>query len=212
MKPKEYIRKYKLDSDIKFDHNLFTVDLAQDFINTIEYLQEVKQLNYNRFQTCVKEIKTKFDGIVNKAKAHTDWEKLWKYFYATTIVKIRDKLFSEYLEKQKRQRERKSTGNIFGGLFSEDFFEGLSSGTFYASWSDTIWTERLKGLLSVPQPISAFTTLGLESNCTEKDVQTKYRELALQHHPDKGGNKEKFIELIEAKNKCLVYLGGNIIP
>ena len=41
---------------------------------------------------------------------------------------------------------------------------------------------------------------------TKEDVQKAYRSLSMQHHPDKGGDNNKFIQITEAKNKCLAFL------
>ena len=38
-------------------------------------------------------------------------------------------------------------------------------------------------------------------NC--KRIKTKYRDLALRHHPDKDGNEEDFVTLTEAKEEAL---------
>jgi DnaJ-domain-containing protein 1 len=37
-----------------------------------------------------------------------------------------------------------------------------------------------------------FVTLGLSPTATNDEIKTAYRKLALQHHPDKGGDVEKF--------------------
>ena len=38
----------------------------------------------------------------------------------------------------------------------------------------------------------ALQILGLPANATLAEIKTRYRQLALQHHPDKGGNAEIF--------------------
>lgn len=43
-----------------------------------------------------------------------------------------------------------------------------------------------------------YDTLGLTSDASEKDVKQAYRKLASKHHPDKGGDEEKFKEVQEA--------------
>ncbi|RKO92719.1 hypothetical protein BDK51DRAFT_28553 [Blyttiomyces helicus] len=40
-----------------------------------------------------------------------------------------------------------------------------------------------------------YATLGVAIDATEKDIRSAYRKLALVHHPDKGGDKDKFQEL-----------------
>ena len=41
---------------------------------------------------------------------------------------------------------------------------------------------------------------------SEDDIKKMYRLISMTKHPDKGGNHDEFIELTEAKNKCLEYL------
>jgi curved DNA-binding protein len=40
-----------------------------------------------------------------------------------------------------------------------------------------------------------YQTLGVERNATEAEIKTAYRKLANQHHPDKGGDEEKFKQI-----------------
>ena len=43
-----------------------------------------------------------------------------------------------------------------------------------------------------------YNILGLNKNSTEDEIKQAYRNLAKTHHPDKGGNKERFQEIQEA--------------
>jgi molecular chaperone DnaJ len=43
-----------------------------------------------------------------------------------------------------------------------------------------------------------YKTLGIEKNASADDVKNAFRRLALEHHPDRGGNAEKFKEANEA--------------
>ena len=43
-----------------------------------------------------------------------------------------------------------------------------------------------------------YEVLGLELTCSPKDIQTAYRKLAKQYHPDNGGNVDKFHTVSEA--------------
>lgn len=43
-----------------------------------------------------------------------------------------------------------------------------------------------------------YKTLGVAQNATKEEIKKKYRELAHKHHPDKGGDEQKFKELNEA--------------
>lgn len=43
-----------------------------------------------------------------------------------------------------------------------------------------------------------YSILSLEKDATETDIKKAYRKLAVKHHPDKGGDSEKFKEISEA--------------
>jgi curved DNA-binding protein len=45
-----------------------------------------------------------------------------------------------------------------------------------------------------------YETLGVSKNASEKDLKTAFRKLAAKHHPDAGGDAEKFKEINEAYN------------
>lgn len=53
----------------------------------------------------------------------------------------------------------------------------------------------------------ALATLQLPVNATKQMIKRKYLQLAQQYHPDKGGCKERFIAIKEAKlilDKCVI--------
>ena len=43
-----------------------------------------------------------------------------------------------------------------------------------------------------------YEILGLNKDATESEIKKAYRKLVLEHHPDKGGDEEKFKEIAEA--------------
>ena len=45
-----------------------------------------------------------------------------------------------------------------------------------------------------------YKILGVSKNATAEEIKKAYRRLASQHHPDKGGDKEKFQEIQQAYN------------
>jgi curved DNA-binding protein CbpA len=63
-------------------------------------------------------------------------------------------------------------------------------------------------LVSGSQRTRLLSILGLPSNATKQEVIGAYRKLALKHHPDKGGDPEKFKQISTAK----VDLVGAGIP
>lgn len=43
-----------------------------------------------------------------------------------------------------------------------------------------------------------YETLGVEKNADDKEIKKAYRRLAVKHHPDKGGDEQKFKEISAA--------------
>ena len=75
------------------------------------------------------------------------------------------------------------------------------------SWTDYIFSQGLD-IFSEDEYIPSFELLGIRgdlSKVKESQVQKAYRNLSMKHHPDKGGNAETFVEITEAKNKCMEY-------
>ncbi len=59
----------------------------------------------------------------------------------------------------------------------------------------------------IPLPTNTWTILNLnKEKATVDNVQQKYRELALKHHPNKGGNEENFKKIGKAKNNAIRYI------
>jgi curved DNA-binding protein CbpA len=43
-----------------------------------------------------------------------------------------------------------------------------------------------------------YEILGIEENSSSEEIKKAYRKLAVQHHPDKGGDENTFKEINEA--------------
>ena len=43
-----------------------------------------------------------------------------------------------------------------------------------------------------------YEVLGISRNADDREIKRAYRKMAVQHHPDKGGDEQKFKELSEA--------------
>ena len=46
-----------------------------------------------------------------------------------------------------------------------------------------------------------YQTLGVGKNADVKEIKTAFRKLASKHHPDKGGDSEKFQQVFEQYEK-----------
>ena len=196
MKTKEYVKKYKLNQSDKFNHSEFINDLSIDFLSLLEIGKA--QENLKGFENAVRAIRMKFDAVNNKTLGIIP-EKLWKYFFATVIVKFREKLFpaqmqqirNERRERKERYEERKKWEQQQFNIFDDMFFFSIMADLFKSK---------------IPE--ISFKILDLKKDANIDDVKKQYRKLSLIHHPDKNGNQNKFIEITEAKNKCLSYLAA----
>jgi len=214
MKPKEYISKYNMNGIHSFNHNHFVADLSNDFMATIELLNSKGQLNLKRFEVCVKEIRQKFDSIFLKSSniKEEEFEKIWKYFYATTIVKVKDDLFGEVIRKQKERK--RNYRNQFHGAYYRSFrdfdfghveydFDDMFEQIFNSFFENFFKRFAGANYFTEDQKKSDMSILELQENFTADDVNKNYRKLSLQHHPDKGGSNEMFLKITEAKNRLL---------
>lgn len=43
-----------------------------------------------------------------------------------------------------------------------------------------------------------YNILGIQENASDEDIRRSYKKLAMQHHPDRGGDQNKFQEIQEA--------------
>ena len=64
---------------------------------------------------------------------------------------------------------------------------------------------------SIPQWARQHTpgcirSLGLDLPCSEQDVKRAYRQLAEELHPDRGGDRQKFLLLRKQFDEALEYL------
>lgn len=71
-------------------------------------------------------------------------------------------------------------------MFFEDFFGGHPGMHGMGGPREEVDTDKLYGVL------------GVEKNATQREIKKKWRSLCKKHHPDRGGDPEKFKELEEA--------------
>jgi hypothetical protein len=162
MKPKEYVRKFKLDQQDRFNRSLFIEDFIKDLRVSIEYYTNNKQMNVGIYERLVSELKNKWDSIFIRSKLTIEqYEAFWKYFYATIIIPIRNNYFGENEEIYEERFNH----------FREDF------------------SNFFKSIFSGPQIEKYKLILDINSEDLSRDVvNEQYRKLSLIHHPDRGGN------------------------
>lgn len=57
--------------------------------------------------------------------------------------------------------------------------------------------------------VNPYIVLGLDPGADATECKKSFRKLLMVHHPDKGGNNERFLEIVDAY-KCLE--GRNFKP
>lgn len=193
MKTKEYVSKYNLSKGDKFNHTDFVSDLTIDFISLLEVGNATESLK--GFENAVRAIRMKWDAINNKTLGQLP-DKLWGYFYATTIAETKERLFPEQLKaireeqerRQKQWQDRKEQEDREANGFFDWLFDRME-------FSHT--------------PHKELSLLNLDNNASVEDIKSAYRKMALKSHPDVGGNPKTFVELTEAKNTCLAWAQKN---
>jgi len=96
--------------------------------------------------------------------------------------------------------------NTDGRQLSDDAEARLRD--YYLDWSqfDNTSQQDVENLLqgfwekyfALDKQAEALQVLGLAENCGWPQVQARYRQLAGRHHPDRGGDHARFIEIREA--------------
>lgn len=110
--------------------------------------------------------------------------------YALSEYQRRFEIHQQQEEEQREKRDKEERER-----FNRSYFGGFDS--FFHS---------MLGRLMNRKPSDEFQKLGLEDTATETEVNKAYKNLSKRHHPDKGGKQSKFIEITEAKNKCISFL------
>jgi hypothetical protein len=59
-----------------------------------------------------------------------------------------------------------------------------------------------------PQVPAPFRVLGAPYPCTTDQLRARWRQVAFQHHPDRGGDLKQFIELRAAYEEAVAILEG----
>ena len=51
-----------------------------------------------------------------------------------------------------------------------------------------------------------YEELDLKQNATQGEIKSSYRRLVKQHHPDAGGEKERFLSIQDAWELSLIHI------
>lgn len=197
MKTQEYVNKYKLNESDKFNHTDFITDLTIDFLSLLEVGKATG--NLKGFNNAVNAIRMKFDSVNNKTLGCIP-ESLWNYFFATVVVKMRENLFPKEMQKVREEKKKREEAKKRYKDWEQSQYDYFAQASYYYF---------LASILKIQKPLSSFVLLELQPECTVEDVNKAYRKMSMLHHPDKGGNQEKFIAITDAKNKCIAYLTNN---
>ena len=61
-----------------------------------------------------------------------------------------------------------------------------------------LWENRANPARTLMERQQALQVLGLPSNATPQQIKRRYRTLAKQYHPDRGGNQQQMQRIIAA--------------
>lgn len=114
------------------------------------------------------------------SRALTGREKfIWDRFFST---KENGNTSVKYSLKQLLKMDREEIKEVFDEFFYHVYFQ------YYTENGITLQDLYDPNLLSI---------LGLSQGATLEDIKQRFRELALEFHPDRGGDSEKFIEILD---------------
>jgi DnaJ-domain-containing protein 1 len=113
-----------------------------------------------------------------------------------------DMLSHERKDTQKKMRDARERFNIQNDRNGNERFKE-NGGSFRSEKSSTFSN---KSNIIFEEKVNPFETLGISTSSTEVEIISAFRKLAMENHPDKGGDPSKFIELVTAKNRCLSYI------
>lgn len=198
MTTKEYVIKYSLDKTNQVSQDEFIADFTSEFMALLEVGKGNEK--FKGFENAARAIKMKWDAVSVKTAGGLS-EKLWSYFNREVIFRMKYELFPKEVEKQEAEAKQKQEYQEQRHRWAEEakqrerrMFDG-----FYSAFVNAILRKGIRNNIH-------YEVMGLPETATAEDVKKKYKELALTHHPDRGGKHEDFIRITEAKNKLLAIL------
>ena len=105
MKPKEFIERYGIQGGWNPKHQTnFLQDFTSELIVMLEYNKAVD--NIKGFDNALRTIRQKWDAISNKIRFGLP-DGMWRYFFATVVVKLREEMCPREVQARKKRAEEK---------------------------------------------------------------------------------------------------------
>lgn len=136
------------------------------------YLDELKRKLRNLKKL---EASIRFKNIVLTGKEQFVWDK----FFST---KIEGKQYAKYNISQLAEMKHEELKEIFNEYFYYVYFQYYKENGITLN---DLYDPNLLAILDLPEGASI------------DDIKKRFRELALKYHPDKGGDSEKFIKIVD---------------
>lgn len=111
----------------------------------------------------------------------------------------------DFAEEKRQQAEAQAQAEDAGAAYEE---RARTRDRWNQGWGDDVEEDEPQ-YDTAPPPSTvadAYAALDLEPGVTADDVKKRFRELALQHHPDVGGDEEDFKRINAAADLLLSHL------
>lgn len=93
----DYVKKYELSANDKFNHATFANDLRKDFNKLLTNdIRKNGRITEARFNGAVMSIKDKLNAINNKVNGKIETDKFFNFFFATVIGPKKDSFFKPF--------------------------------------------------------------------------------------------------------------------
>lgn len=226
MTKQEYLDNYFNVFDFTcFDVSGFVTTFTKDFYSLLD---EDPPKSSNDLYYSVKAMKELYRELNQNNSFISLPDSLWESFYESSVIEgalkhlfpnkyrktINDREIAK-LEQERRKREQKERREREKKKAEQQAWERAQESRKRQSRRNSRYSEYNKSYEKFEsfnfrfksQSKSSFELLNLPVSSTKEEVKKAYRKLSLLHHPDKGGDSKKFIEITEARDKCMKILG-----
>lgn len=225
MKPKEYIKKFGFDSELKYSKDLFVGDLAADFVASVEAKKSMHIVP--ALERSYVEMEEKYRRIVvGSVLTKQQQDEIWKLFTTRVYFPYRtakcggdfNKMKHNYRYETDPVYKKKHDNYLFAKKMADydrEWFENfrMEQEDIFRERMENFW--RMLGGFSNKADIQAHlnelditrSEYDTESNKIDL-VKRKYRAISMTRHPDQGGDPEAFIRATQAKDALLKILAA----